>query len=109
MLFSIQILFINHIILDNNNSVIASKDKNYSELINEIGSIYTLGKQKAYSQVNSTLVETYWKIGKSIIEFEQAGNIKPEYGKKILDELSRDLKLKYGKGFGRHNVFNMRK
>lgn len=55
------------------------------------------------------MVETYWNIGKYIIEFEQKGKIKAEYGKKLLLRLSKDLKLRLGKGYSRSNLYNMRK
>ena len=55
------------------------------------------------------MVETYWNIGKYIIEFEQKGNIKAEYGKQLLVRLSKDLKLRLGKGYSRSNLYNMRK
>jgi len=96
--------------LDNKDkSIRPSKDNEYSKLITEIGGIFTSGKQKAYSQVNSTLVETYWKIGKRIVEFEQAGNEKAEYGTELLDKLSHDLFRIYGKGFSRRNLLDMRR
>ncbi|MEI6462861.1 MAG: DUF1016 N-terminal domain-containing protein, partial [bacterium] len=82
--------------------------KEYSKLISEIGEIYRSGKQKAYAQVNSTLVETYWKIGKRIVEFEQLGEVRADYGKNLLDKVSRDLVTNYGKGFSRSNINNMR-
>ncbi len=55
------------------------------------------------------MVETYWNIGKYIVEFEQKGNIKAEYGKQLLVRLSKDLKLRLGKGYSRSNLYNMRK
>jgi hypothetical protein len=56
-------------------------------------------KQAAYA-VNNILVQTYWQIGKYIVEYEQGGSKKSEYGSKLLDRLSKDLTLAYGKGFG---------
>lgn len=59
-------------------------------------------------QVNTILVQTYWEIGKYIVEFEQKGNEKAEYGSQLFDRLSKDLTLAYGKGFSRSNLFQMR-
>jgi len=56
----------------------------------------------------STLVDTYWQVGKSIVEFEQAGTLKAEYRKELLVNLSKDLKNKHGKGFSRSNLQYMR-
>ncbi len=54
------------------------------------------------------LLETKWLIGQHIVEFEQQGKIKATYGKYLLNSLSKDLSLKYGKGFSRSNVVYMR-
>jgi predicted nuclease of restriction endonuclease-like (RecB) superfamily len=55
------------------------------------------------------LVQTYWAIGQHIVEYEQGGNEKADYGSQLLDRLSKDLTAHYGKGFGRSNIFYMRK
>ena len=60
-------------------------------------------------KINNILVQTYWKIGKIIIEDEQENNERAEYGKKLLKELSKKLTKEYGKGFSKSNLFNMRK
>ena len=59
-------------------------------------------------KINNILVQTYWKIGKIIIEDEQKKNERAEYGKKLLKELSKKLTEEYGKGFSRSNLQNMR-
>ncbi len=81
----------------------------YNELINQIGKLLSSGRAKAASAVNTILVQTYWEIGKYIVEFEQKGNEKAEYGSQLFDRLSKDLTYAYGKGFGRSNLFYMRK
>jgi len=54
------------------------------------------------------LVETYWQIGQYIVEYEQGGNVKAEYGKRLLEDLSKDLTLLHGKGFSLSNLKRMR-
>lgn len=81
---------------------------NYQNLIDQIGIILQQGRQKAAQSVNNILVQTYWEIGRYIIEFEQKGDFKAEYGSQLLDRLSKDLSLNYGKGFSRSNIFQMR-
>jgi predicted nuclease of restriction endonuclease-like (RecB) superfamily len=83
--------------------------KNYDTLIDGIGKLLHAGRQKAAREVNTILVNTYWEIGKYIVEFEQNGNEKAEYGTKLFDRLSNDLTKAYGKGFGRSNLIYMRK
>lgn len=66
-------------------------------------------KEKLAGSVNSTMTETYWLIGKYIVESEQNGNIKATYGKSLLTTLSKELSLRLGKGYSRPNLNNMRK
>lgn len=80
----------------------------YNYLISEIGKVLEQGRRQAYIAVNQILVKTYWNIGKQIVEYEQGGKEKAEYGSALLDRLSKDLKLKYGKGFSKSNVYIMR-
>jgi hypothetical protein len=81
----------------------------YNQLIDQIGNLLALGREKAAREVNIILVQTYWEIGKYIVEFEQHGSEKAEYGSQLFDRLSKDLTLAYGKGFGRSNLIYMRK
>lgn len=82
--------------------------ENYDGLVNHISEIYTNGYQKAVMAVNSNMVETYWKIGQYIVEFEQKGQSKAQYGTALLENLSKDLSLVHGKGFSRSNLNYMR-
>lgn len=88
-------------------SSVASKQP-YAHLISSIGHILEEGRRKALQSVNQILVKTYWEIGKQIVEYEQKGEEKAEYGSSLLHRLSRDLRLKYGKGFSKSNVYLMR-
>lgn len=78
-------------------------------IISEIENIVNEAKQKIAYSVNHTMIETYWNIGKHIVEVEQKGNVKAIYGKKLLTTLSKELTLRLGKGFSRPNLNNMRK
>jgi len=84
-------------------------ETNYAQLINQIGDLLALGREKAAHNINTILVKTYWEIGRYIVEFEQNGNEKAEYGTQLFERLSRDLTDAYGKGFGRSNLLYMRK
>ena len=83
-------------------------NNDYQSLLKQIFETYIQGQKRAAAAVNSNMVETYWLIGQYIIEFEQNGNLKAEYGKALLRNLSRDLSLAHGKGFGLSNVYLMR-
>ena len=80
----------------------------YRQLVTQISDTFVHGQQKAVFAVNSFLVETYWKIGQYIVEYEQGGSGKAEYGKKLLELLSADLTLLHGKGFSRSNIQRMK-
>jgi DUF1016 N-terminal domain len=82
--------------------------KVYDNLVHTISDTYNQGKVKAFRYTNSVLVETYWKIGQHIVEFEQGGNAKAEYGSHLLERLSKDLSLKFGTGFSLINVKRFR-
>jgi len=81
----------------------------YNSLIDQIGQLLSKSREQAGRAVNIVLVQTYWEIGRHIVEFEQNGNKKGEYGSDILNKLSTDLTLHFGKGFNRSNLFYMRK
>ena len=80
----------------------------YRQLLEEISGAYTQGQVRAVQAVNAQLIETYWQVGRSIVEFEQAGNLRAEYGKALIINLAADLRLRHGKGFSRTNLIYMR-
>jgi predicted nuclease of restriction endonuclease-like (RecB) superfamily len=82
--------------------------KNYDHLIHQISETYIQGQRNAVAAVNAHLVQTYWQIGQYIVEFEQSGKQRAEYGKSLIDNLSGDLSLNLGKGFSRSNLIYMR-
>ena len=74
-----------------------------------IKEIIILSRQRVYRMANSALLETYWQIGKIIVEDEQQGNIKAQYGKATLKNLGIRLTQEFGKGYEYTNLTNMRK
>ncbi len=82
---------------------------NYDKLLAAIGLTIETARQHAIKAVNTELVKANWEIGRHIVEFEQQGNERAEYGTDLLARLSKDLKLRYGKGFGRRNILDMRR
>lgn len=81
----------------------------YNHLLDSIGQTIESSRQHALHAVNSELVKASWTIGRHIIEYEQQGLERAEYGSNLLARLSKDLKLRHGKGFGRRNVLDMRR
>ena len=79
------------------NMAIATDD--YNQLIDNISSLWVTAKEKAINAVNTELLEANWQTGKYIVEFEQGGKVRAEYGKQLLVNLAKDLTLKNGRGF----------
>ncbi len=82
---------------------------NYENLVGKISESYIAGQNRAIQAINTSLLQTYWEIGRHIVEFEQDGKATAEYGKRLLERLSTDLSKLYKKGFDRSNLNNMRK
>ncbi len=80
----------------------------YQTLLANISAVYVGGQVCAMQAVSTQLLETYWHIGQHIVEFEQGGAAKAEYGKALLQNLAKDLTLRHGKGFSRSNLYLMR-
>ena len=80
----------------------------YPQLLDQISEAYTQGRVRAVQAVNAQLIQTYWQVGRHIVEFEQAGQLRAEYGKALIDTLAADLSLRHGKGFSRSNLIRFR-
>ena len=82
---------------------------NNNELYEQIRNILLTSRQKAYSAVNEAMVQAYWLIGKTIVEDEQNGNNRAEYGKETLQFLSTKLTEEFGKGFSVRTLQQLKK
>lgn len=80
-------------------------DKTYKKLLEDIGVTLQEKRENAAIAVNRELVAANWEIGRHIVEFEQHGKEKAEYGSSLLTNLSKDLRSAYGKGFGKSNLY----
>lgn len=89
-------------------AIIDSQNIEHNELFNQIANLIQSARSNVAIQVNTTLLHTYWHIGKLIIEKEQQNAKRAEYGKGILKDLSRRLTQEFGKGFSRVNLQWMR-
>ena len=84
------------------------KNTEYKNLFSNIRELIDSARRKIADNVNTVIVQTYWHIGEYIVKYEQNGNNNAEYGKRIMDILSHDLTLQYGRGFSRSNVYTFR-
>lgn len=85
-----------------------SKNNDNFALYTQIRSILLEARVKAYTAVNFAMMQSYWQIGKLIVEDELGGNIRGEYGKRILQNLSDRLTAEFGAGFDVSNLRKMR-
>ena len=79
------------------------------KMIEEIKNVIISSRRKVAYEVNNTMLMAYWNVGRIIVENEQNGNIKAEYGKQIIKELSRELRKTLGSGFSVSNLQYMRR
>lgn len=85
------------------------KSSDFEKMISDIEILVNASKSELAASINKVMTVTYWSIGKYIVEFEQGGNAKAEYGKSLLSTISKELTLRLGKGYSRPNLNNMRK
>ena len=80
----------------------------YAPLLEDISRLLDEARQLTARTVNSFLTATYWEIGRRIVEYEQKGKKRAEYGSALLQRLSKDLTVRFGRGFGVDNLQRMR-
>ena len=95
--------------MGNTTKVDTVNNQEYIDLLQHVGEELKEGREKLSYAVSSSIVKSYWRIGKRIVEYEQHGNPKAEYGTEALKRLSSDLTVRYGKGFSHSNIVYMRK
>lgn len=82
--------------------------REYAQFVGEIAHLLEAARRQAGRSINAILTATYWEIGRRIVEFEQAGKGRAEYGKRLLERLSTDLTQRLGSGFSADNLERMR-
>ncbi len=85
-----------------------SKDQNYASFVSGIQSLLHQARSQAARAVNAILTATYWEVGRRIVEYDQGGKARAEYGEELLKRLSQDLTRKIGRGFAVPNLERFR-
>lgn len=85
-----------------------STEQTYTYLLNDLRQIIDTARRQAYATVNKAMVTAYWQMGKRIVEEEQEGNARADYGKQLLKQLSKALTAEYGKGFSVNQLYYFR-
>ena len=80
----------------------------YDTVLSEIAGLLESARRASARTVNAIMTVTYWEIGRRLVEFEQGGKKRAEYGKALLKRLSKDLAGKFGRGFSERNLEQMR-
>ena len=83
-------------------------DKIHKDVYSSIKELMDNARNSVIREVNNILIQTYWEIGRIIVEDEQGNSDRAEYGKQLITDLSKRLTKEYGKGFSRSNLFYMR-
>ena len=83
--------------------------KHYKDICTEIKETLQQARNQAYSAVNLAMVQAYWQIGRIIVEHEQNGSLRADYGKNVLQDISEKLQQEFGNGFSVRNLQQMKK
>lgn len=86
-------------------SAIQTDERNF---IDGIKLIIDAARRRSYAAINAEMLETYWNIGQRIVEQEQQGKARADYGTRLLSLLSEELTTAYGKGFSTRNLWYYR-
>ena len=89
-------------------AVRAESTMSYEELVDKIGAEWERGRNNAIRAVNIEYVQTKWRIGRYIVEFEQHGSARAKYGTGLIDRLAHDLTARHGRGFSRSKLIYAR-
>jgi len=83
-------------------------ETHYDSVLGDISKLIDAARSSAARSVNCIMTAAYWFIGRRILELEQKGSERADYGEELLKRLSRDLTSRYGRGFAKSNLYQMR-
>ncbi len=84
------------------------RDREYVAVLDDVAALLVASRTAAARTVNALMTSTYWLIGRRLFEGEQQGKGRANYGEQLVERLSVDLTRRFGRGFGRRNLFQMR-
>ncbi len=85
-----------------------SENAPYQAVYGDVSKIIDAARKTAARSVNAAMTTAYWLIGRRIVEFEQSGEERAEYGTALIENLAEDLTERFGRGFSLRNIYNMR-
>lgn len=80
----------------------------YEAVLAEVVGLIDAARRASARSTNAIMTATYWKIGRRVVEAEQGGRRRAGYGERLIEQLAEDLTARFGRGFARANVWNMR-
>lgn len=80
----------------------------YDTVLAQVAGLIESARHASARSINAIMTATYWEIGRRIVDFEQAGKRRADYGKRLVERLSQDLTARFGRGFAKANLWNMR-
>ena len=83
-------------------------DAPYRAVFGDVSKIIDAARESAARSVNAAMTAAYWLVGRRIVEFEQSGEERAEYGAALIERLAEDLTGRFGRGFSLQNIYNMR-
>ena len=83
-------------------------DTPYQAAFGDVSKVIDAARESAARSVNAAMTAAYWLIGRRIVEFEQSGGDRAEYGAALMERLAEDLTFRFGRGFSTQNIYNMR-
>jgi hypothetical protein len=89
-------------------ALISSGPAEYGGLVTGISDLLEQARRTTARTSNSILAATYWEIGRRIVEFEQGGKARAQYGETLLKRLGKDLSAQHGRGFSQQGLYKMR-
>lgn len=82
--------------------------KEYGSILDGVVKLLESARHTSARAVNAVMTATYWEVGRRIVEWELAGKDRAKYGEQLIEQLAKDLTGRFGRGFGRTNLFQMR-
>ncbi len=84
--------------------VVSARRDQYAAILAEVIDLLESARRASARVVNAVMTATYWQVGRRIVEIEQSGSERAEYGESVLSRLAADLTGRFGRGFSRQNL-----
>src|SRR5260370_34941109 len=89
-------------------ALVSAVEADYDGLLSRVSSLLEQGRRTVVRTTNAILTATYWEVGRQLVEFEQGGKGRAEYGEALLKRLGQDLSVRFGRGFSHQGLYKMR-